>query len=69
MRYYRKGHRLLAIGLAMLAGFVDALGFLKLKGVDRQRKWDLASGQATTYDAWEKAGMTGSRSAPIGTPA
>ncbi|QJU59234.1 DUF1275 family protein [Sphingomonas sp. AP4-R1] len=32
MRRYEKHHRLLAYGLAMLAGFVDALGFLKLGG-------------------------------------
>lgn len=33
MRRYEKRHRLLAIGLAVLAGFVDALGFLKLGGL------------------------------------
>jgi len=33
MRRYEQPHRLLAIGLAALAGFVDALGFLKLGGV------------------------------------
>ena len=33
MRRYEKPHRLLAIGLALLAGFVDALGFLKLGGL------------------------------------
>lgn len=33
MRRYEKRHHLLAIGLAALAGFVDALGFLKLGGL------------------------------------
>lgn len=33
MRRYENRHRLLAIGLAALAGFVDALGFLKLRGM------------------------------------
>ncbi|WP_267378342.1 MULTISPECIES: YoaK family protein [unclassified Sphingomonas] len=33
MRRFETGPRLLAIGLAMLAGFVDALGFLKLGGL------------------------------------
>jgi uncharacterized membrane protein YoaK (UPF0700 family) len=33
MRRYEKRHRLLAIGLAALAGFVDALGFLSLGGL------------------------------------
>ncbi|AOH86153.1 hypothetical protein AWL63_21525 [Sphingomonas panacis] len=33
MRRYEQPHRLLAIGLAALAGFVDALGFLKLGGM------------------------------------
>lgn len=33
MRRYEKRQRLLAIGLAALAGFVDALGFLKLGGL------------------------------------
>jgi uncharacterized membrane protein YoaK (UPF0700 family) len=33
MRRHEKRHRLLAIGLAVLAGFVDALGFLKLGGL------------------------------------
>ena len=33
MRRYEKRHRLLAAGLAVLAGFVDALGFLKLGGL------------------------------------
>ncbi|RZF64928.1 DUF1275 domain-containing protein [Sphingomonas populi] len=33
MRHYEHPHRLLAIGLAALAGFVDALGFLKLGGM------------------------------------
>ena len=33
MRRYEKRHRLLAFGLAALAGFVDALGFLKLGGL------------------------------------
>ncbi|WP_093221788.1 YoaK family protein [Sphingomonas sp. NFR15] len=33
MRRYEHPHRLLAIGLAALAGFVDALGFLKLGGM------------------------------------
>jgi uncharacterized membrane protein YoaK (UPF0700 family) len=33
MRRYENRHRLLAIGLAGLAGFVDALGFLKLRGM------------------------------------
>lgn len=33
MRRYQKRHHLLAIGLAVLAGFVDALGFLKLGGL------------------------------------
>lgn len=33
MRTYENSRRLLAIGLAALAGFVDALGFLKLQGM------------------------------------
>ena len=33
MRRYRNRHRLLAIGLAVLAGFVDALGFVALRGM------------------------------------
>lgn len=33
MRRHEKGERLLAIGLAALAGFVDALGFLSLGGL------------------------------------
>ena len=33
MRHYPNGPRLLAIGLAVLAGFVDALGFLNLHGM------------------------------------
>lgn len=33
MRTYENPQRLLAIGLASLAGFVDALGFLELGGV------------------------------------
>jgi uncharacterized membrane protein YoaK (UPF0700 family) len=33
MRRYEKRYRLLAIGLAALAGFVDALGFLSLGGL------------------------------------
>ncbi|MEG3163936.1 YoaK family protein [Sphingomonas sp. PB2P19] len=33
MRRYQQPHRLLAIGLAILAGFVDALGFLELRGM------------------------------------
>lgn len=33
MRHYEKRHRLLAFGLAALAGFVDALGFLQLGGL------------------------------------
>lgn len=33
MRRYENRYRLLAIGLAVLAGFVDALGFLKLGGM------------------------------------
>lgn len=33
MRSYQNRHRLMAIGLAMLAGFVDALGFLELRGM------------------------------------
>jgi uncharacterized membrane protein YoaK (UPF0700 family) len=33
MRRYQSRHQLLAIGLAFLAGFVDALGFLKLRGM------------------------------------
>ncbi len=33
MRRYDNGRQLLAIGLAVLAGFVDALGFLNLRGM------------------------------------
>ncbi len=33
MRRYEKRQRVLAIGLAALAGFVDSLGFLKLGGL------------------------------------
>ncbi|HTI30495.1 MAG TPA: YoaK family protein [Sphingomonas sp.] len=33
MRRYENHHRLLAIGLAVIAGFVDALGFLELRGM------------------------------------
>ncbi|WP_033922125.1 YoaK family protein [Sphingomonas sp. 37zxx] len=33
MRRYQNRHRLLAISLAILAGFVDSLGFLKLDGM------------------------------------
>jgi len=33
MRHYSNRHRLLAIGLAILAGYVDALGFLELRGM------------------------------------
>lgn len=33
MRRYQTRHQLLAVGLTILAGFVDALGFLKLRGM------------------------------------
>lgn len=33
MRRYENRHQLLAIGLAIIAGFVDALGFLELRGM------------------------------------
>ena len=33
MRRYENSYRVLAIGLASLAGFVDALGFLQLRGM------------------------------------
>jgi uncharacterized membrane protein YoaK (UPF0700 family) len=33
MRRYQNHHQILAISLAVLAGFVDALGFLKLRGM------------------------------------
>ncbi|MEG3168448.1 YoaK family protein [Sphingomonas sp. LB3N6] len=51
MRRYEKRQRLLAIGLAALAGFVDALGFLKLGGLFVS----FMSGNSTRF----AAGITG----------
>lgn len=57
MRRYAKRHHLLAIGLAALAGFVDALGFLKLGGLFVS----FMSGNSTRMAVGLPSGALGSR--------
>lgn len=57
MRRYAKRHHLLAIGLAALAGFVDALGFLKLGGFFVS----FMSGNSTRMAVGLRSGASGSQ--------